>query len=373
MVIGICGGGNIAHSLIGLLGSNSENKIRLLTRKPEKWGNQIRVINREGDDLIGEIDLISDDPVLLIPECDLIILALPSQARESLIKTIAPFVSENTWIGSFPGMGNFELICHKHLPLEEKNIRVFASQRVPCIARVLEYGKEVVMTSKKESMAVATLNPSCLNEISELLASLLDMHILPLNNFLEVTLSTSNPILHPARMYSLFKNINVDDVWETNPTFYESWNLESSEILIKMDEEVHQLLEKMPFRLRGIKPLLEHYDSTSAAELTLKMGSIQAFKGLLSPMKQTECGYKIDLESRYFIEDINYGLILIKDIANLFSVQTPTIDRVIYWAQSLLNKDYLIEGKLDGKDSGELLLHQSFSISNTTEFFKFYK
>ncbi|WP_372643871.1 NAD/NADP octopine/nopaline dehydrogenase family protein [Ancylomarina sp.] len=373
MVIGICGGGNIAHSLIGLLGADTSNEVRLLTRKPSEWQKQVRVINCEGSDLLGEISLVSDDASQIIPECELIILALPSQARESLIKQIAPFVSEGTWIGSFPGMGNFELICHKHLPLKEKNIRVFASQRVPCIARVSEYGKEVVMTSKKDSMAVVTLNPAYAEEISNLLSSLLDMQILPLNNFLEVTLSTSNPILHPARMYALFKDMKADEVWDKNPTFYESWNLESSEILIKMDEEVHNLLEKIPFDLSGIKPLLEHYDSTNAKELTKKLTSIQAFKGLLSPMKKIDEGFVIDLESRYFIEDISYGLILIKDIAHLFSINTPTIDQVIYWAQELLNKDYLLDGKLEGADCEELLLHLSFSISSPEEFLNFYQ
>lgn len=373
MVIGICGGGNIAHSLIGLLGSDPSNEVRLLTRKPNEWQKQIRVINREGDDIVGEISLVSDDASQIIPECELIILALPSQAREDVIKQIAPFVSEGTWIGSFPGMGNFELICHKHLSLKEKNIRIFASQRVPCIARVSEYGKEVVMTSKKDSMAVATLNPALAKEISDLLSPLLDMQIIPLNNFLEVTLSTSNPILHPARMYALFKDMKADDVWEVNPTFYESWNLESSEILIKMDEEVHNLLEKIPFDLSGIKPLLEHYDSTNALELTQKLISIQAFKGLLSPMKKTENAYIIDLESRYFIEDISYGLILIKDIAHLFLINTPTIDEVIYWAQNFLNKDYLVDGKLVGSDCEELLLHPSFSITSADEFLNFYQ
>ncbi len=373
MVIGICGGGNIAHSLIGMFGSNSANEVRLLTRKPEQWQKQIRVKNLEGDDLVGNLAVISDDASQIIPECDLIILALPSQARESLIKQIAPFVSENTWLGSFPGMGNFELICHKCLPLKEKNIRVFASQRVPCIARVSEYGKEVIMTSKKNSMAIATLNLNRVNEISEMLATLLHMEIIPLNNFLEVTLSTSNPILHPARMYALFKDIKADELWEENPTFYESWSLESSEILIKMDEEVHNLLEKIPFDLSGIKPLLEHYDSTNAEELTHKLTSIQAFKGLLSPMKKMGNAYKVDLESRYFIEDISYGLILIKDIASLFSINTPTIDQVIYWAQNLLNKDYLVDGKLIGSDCEELLLHPSFEITSPEEFLNFYQ
>lgn len=373
MVIGICGGGNIAHSLIGLLGADASNEIRLLTRKPNAWQKQIRVVNREGEDLVGNIAAISDDASQIIPECDILILALPSQARESLIKQIAPFVSENTWIGSFPGMGNFELICHKSLPLKEKNIHVFASQRVPCIARVSEYGKEVIMTSKKASMAVATLNPNLIEEISVLLSSLLDMEIIPLNNFLEVTLSTSNPILHPARMYALFKCIKLDEIWEKNPTFYESWNLESSEILIKMDKEVHNLLDKIPFDLSGIKPLLEHYDSTNAEELTQKMTSIQAFKGLLSPMEKVKNGYKVDIKSRYFIEDISYGLILIKDIAHLFSIETPTIDQVIYWAQSLMKKSYLVEGNLVGDDSDELLLQTSFSINSINQFLNFYQ
>ncbi len=373
MVIGICGGGNIAHSLIGLLGADPSNEVRLLTRKPNEWQNKIRVINREGDDLVGEISVLSDDPSQIIAECELIILALPSQGRESLIKQIAPFVSENTWIGSFPGMGNFEFICHKYLPLKEKNIRVFASQRVPCIARVSKYGEEVVMTSKKESMAIAALNPNFTGQISNLLASLLDMQILHLNNFLEVTLSTSNPILHPARMYALFKNFKEGEAWSANPTFYESWNLESSDILIKMDEEVHELINKIPFDLSGIKPLLEHYDSRNALELTHKLTNIQAFKGLLSPMKKNENGFIPDIESRYFIEDISHGLILIKDIAELFSVNTTTIDDVIYWVQDLLKKDYLKEGELKGKDCKELLLHQSFSISRTKEFLNFYQ
>ena len=373
MVIGICGGGNIAHSLIGMFGSNQANKVRLLTRKPEQWGKQIQVRNLEGEDLIGEIDLVSNDPSLIISECDLIILALPAQVRESLIKQIAPFIANDTWVGSFPGMGNFELICHKYLPLKEKNIRVFASQRVPCIARVSKYGKEVIMTSKKNSMAVATLNSTLVEELSNLLSPLLGMQILPLNNFLEVTLSTSNPILHPARMYALFKDIKADELWGENPTFYESWSLESSEILIRMDGEVHNLLEKIPFDLSGVKPLLEHYDSTNAEELTQKLSSIQAFKGLLSPMKKTRNAYKVDLESRYFIEDISYGLILIKDIASLFSIETPTIDQVIYWAQNLLNKDYLIDGELIGSYCKELLLHRSFEITSPEEFLNFHQ
>ncbi len=80
MVIGICGGGNIAHSLIGLLGANPSNEIKLLTRKPSEWQNQIRVINREGDDLVGNLAAISDDASKIIPESALPIATLSATA-----------------------------------------------------------------------------------------------------------------------------------------------------------------------------------------------------------------------------------------------------------------------------------------------------
>lgn len=373
MVIGICGGGNISHSLIGIMAHNKDLEIRLLTRKPGEWSRQIKVERPGMSSLTGTIHKISDQPQSIIPGCDIVILCLPAPARDKVVQQIAPWIDPKTWVGSFPGMGNFDMICRKYIPLKEKNIRLFASQRVPCISRIREYGKVVCMTSKKDSMAIAALNPINTSQIAAILSPILDQEIICLNHYLEVTLSTSNPVLHPARMYNIFKDYNKDKYYSHKILFYENWDIESSQTLINIDNEVHQIINKIPLNLSGIIPLLKHYDSWDAESLTRKISGIAAFKGIQAPMKKTPKGYIPDLESRYFNEDIVYGLLIIKDIAQIFNSPTPTIDKVIIWAQELMQQEFISGNSLNGKDCKGLPLHSVTGITKIAEFLEFYK
>ena len=67
-------------------------------------------------------------------------------------------------------------------------------------------------------------------------------------------------------------------------------------------------------------------------------------------MIEVKGGYKVDPTVRYFTEDIPFGLLLIKAFAEKNNVPTPNIDKVIAWAQNIMGKEYLIEGRLIGKD-----------------------
>ena len=49
---------------------------------------------------------------------------------------------------------------------------------------------------------------------------------------------------------------------------------------------------------------------------------------------------------RYFTEDIPYGLLLIKAFAELTETPTPAIDDVINWAQNIMGKRYIHNGRL---------------------------
>ena len=76
------------------------------------------------------------------------------------------------------------------------------------------------------------------------------------------------------------------------------------------------------------------------------------------PTVQLENGeWIIDKDHRFFTDDIHYGLCIAKWIANQLSLDVPTIDSIIDWAQQLRNEK-IIEGN-------KLLLS---SESLTTEF-----
>ena len=59
---------------------------------------------------------------------------------------------------------------------------------------------------------------------------------------------------------------------------------------------------------------------------------------------------KCPVGHRYFQDDIPYGLCVFRTLADLFGVETPQIDELIMWGQRIMDKQYLVDGKLKGKD-----------------------
>jgi hypothetical protein len=63
--------------------------------------------------------------------------------------------------------------------------------------------------------------------------------------------------------------------------------------------------------------------------MTVKGGYIFYFKKFIK--QYFFLGVAINTNSRFFTEDIPYGLCILRDIARLAGVQTPTSDAMIEW------------------------------------------
>jgi hypothetical protein len=134
-----------------------------------------------------------------------------------------------------------------------------------------------------------------------------------------------------------------------------------------MDREVHEILSNIPLDLSGIIPLLQHYGVEDAAALPRKISSIASFKGIPTPMLTTADGFVPDFQSRYFTEDIPYGLLIIKGVAEITATATPAIDTILTWAQTMMDKEYLVGAKLDGKDIAGSPIPQNSGITTTDD------
>ena len=367
MKIAICGGGNVAHVLVGLLSQRDGLEVRVLTRQPARWADAIQVLGDDDQVSIGRASLISNQADEVIPDADLVILALPAYARAAMLKMIAPQLSGDVWVGSFPGSGGFDWMAQQILQGTGARVSIFGAQRVPYISRIIDYGKKVYGSPKKEGISIAAIPQAKSRDIAAILENILQMPVGCLNNFLEITLATSNPILHPARIYTLFCDYGPDQFWPEPMLFYEGWDDTASEWLIKMDREVHEIFSCIPLDLSGIVPLLQHYGVEDAAALTRKISSIESFKGIPTPMLQTADGFVPDFQSRYFTEDIPYGLLIIKGVAEITSTATPAIDTILTWAQEMMHKEYLIGTKLDGKDIAGSPIPQNSGITTTDD------
>ncbi|TRX66232.1 NAD/NADP octopine/nopaline dehydrogenase family protein [Carboxylicivirga sp. M1479] len=367
----ICGGGNLGHTFSAILGSNNDLTVKLLTRKPNKWNNTIEGINEEQNKIIGKIDSISHLSSEVIPGADLILVSLPCFAREELLRDISPYISQNTIIGCLPGYGNFELQASNILPIKEKNISIFGSLRIPYICRTEIYGKSVRFFKKSE-IQIATKQTEVFDTIKLFFEKYTDINVVKLNNLLELVLCNSNPILHPARLFDLFATPESTHFTKEVP-FYETWSVNASQILIQMDNELFQLIEAIPLNLNGVTPILKHYESTNAKSLTEKIKSIQAFKGIMSPMVHNGTYWDANYKSRYFTEDIPYGLSLIKSLAIIFNISTPIIDKVIYWTQSQLNLQLLTNNGELGDDAYNFPIFQKYKLTTPAEIVHHYQ
>ena len=330
----ICGGGGLGLVCAGVFLSKGL-KVKLLTGHPENWNKDIVVFDPEGKTYGGKLDIVTSNAAEVIPKADMIFLTLPGFLIEKVLEEIKPFIGEDTVIGSVVSSTGFFFAAHNILTNQNP---LFGFQRVPYIARQRKYGSIGDLLGYKSCLNVAIENCSNPMELVSNLQWIFDTKINLLDNFYEASLTNSNPILHTGRLYSMWKDYD-GEVYPERTLFYSDWTDEASEYLINMDEEFQVLLKKLALKEGVIPTLLQYYESKDAQSLTQKIRSIPAFKTIQSPMLEKEDGWVPDFKSRYFTEDFPYGLRFIRDLAKKNGIQTPTIDKVYRWGQSVIEQD----------------------------------
>ena len=215
-------------------------------------------------------------------------------------------------------------------------------------------------------------------KVAKDMTEFIDIPCIPLNSYLAITLSPSNPTMHPSRLYELFHDyVEGERVYDRNPYFYEEWGTMASSELLKLDEELELIFNAFninnDFDANDIEKIKTRYNIETPEELSKKINTAPGFIGIDSPMVKVEGGYIPDKNSRYFIEDIQFGLCILKAFAEILDVKTPEIDKIATWGQNFLGKEYIVNGRLKGKDVNELTIPQNRGINTTEELIKYYK
>lgn len=342
MNITIIGGGSIGTLMSAEFSLEGAHNITLYASEPECRENIVSVYNSCENLLFkGRVNLITYDLKLAVSRSDVIFITYPASMLRELAEKMFPFVRSGQKIGFVPGSGGAEFYFRNYI---KKGCILFGLQRVHSIARIKERGKSVYALGRKDRLFACTIPDSQGKQTAEMLESLFKIPCCDLGAYLNLTLTPSNPILHTSRLYSLFSDYSKDRYYPENFLFYESWSDKASEIMLECDSELQKLCRTInEIDLRGVRSLKEHYESNTAAEMTNKIRSITAFKGLPSPMKQCSCGWYPDFESRYFTSDFPFGLKIIIDIAKLFDVDTHCMNKIWNWYMEISgNKNFFV-------------------------------
>lgn len=351
MNVTIYGGGNIGTQF-AVHCAEKGYAVTIYTSKPELFSYDLTIVD-ENKQIThqGKMACVTNDEKIAFSQADVIFVTVPAFCMKEAAEKIVDHVKSGVKIGLIPGTGGGECAFKACM---DKGAVIFGLQRVPSVARLVEYGKTVCATGYRQNLYVSVLPISFGEEVRKFISELFQMHCDLTPNYLNVTLTPSNPILHTTRLRTLFKDYKEGKTYDSVPLFYEEWTDESSKLLLKCDGEVQALCRAIErFDLTSVRSLKEHYESDTPEALTRKITSIKSFKGLTTPTVKTEKGYIPDFQSRYFVADFSYGLTILKQIADFYEVATPNIDETLAWYEKVTKKAKGFSFKDYGIDSRE--------------------
>lgn len=326
--VAVIGGGNIGTQFACMVASKGYS-VNIHTTKPSLFNETIEIVDENNLVTEGRLSVISSNIKEVITDCGIIFVTHPAFRLRTISDMLLPYINDGVTICVLPGTGGAEFAFKKCI---DAGAVLCGLQRVPSVARLEEYGRRVRCEGVRSDLHLASIPQDQANDMAEFLTDIWGIPCYILPNYLSVTLTPSNPILHTTRIRTLFSDYHEGLIYETNPRFYGDWDVKSSDRLIKADGELQEMCHRLSgIDLESVKSLKLHYESNDKEAMTSKLRSIESLNKLPSPMKKKGEGWIPDFNSRYFLADFPYGLAIIEELAEMLGYTAPTIRDTMDW------------------------------------------
>jgi len=282
-------------------------------------------------------------------------------------------------LGSLCAYGGFSWLVNEALGDFASEVCVFGTQSIPWTCGTLKYGSRGVVFGAKRHLHIAFENESVCAVSSDPLKTLQTLLCLPLcerTDFITCTLWPNNPLFHPTVLWGLFADWDMKTPYKTTdvPAFiYAEVTRKSADAIQKMDDEL-QLITKAIRKLFPdnryldmAKPLTDclvfHYKEliVDPTDIYSILRTNVAYSKHKITYKKMGDGLVVpDVKHKFFTTDLPYGLIIYKDLALTLGIETPMMDTLIYWNQKMVSKEFMVDGKLSGKDIAEAVVPSKF-------------
>jgi hypothetical protein len=238
----------------------------------------------------------------------------------------------------------------------------------------------VEILGTKATVDLAAFPAGEATDLALLLSSLLGLKVTPVSSFLTLTLANTGQLIHPGIMYGLCQGQEEATFSPADiPLFYQGVDQDVAAILQAMSDDVQQLAgvlaaQLADFDAREVIPLYEWImrsypnDIVDSSTLQSAFATNRAYTGLKVPTRPAGPNIlAVDFKARYLAEDVPFGLVVLRGLAELADVPTPNLDLVINWAQARLDRQYLVDGSLSGSDLAETRAPQVYGIQTLAQ------
>lgn len=326
--------------------------------------------------------LVTSNPVEAAADVDMVLLVLPAFAHGEVLTALAPHLPEGVFVGAMPARSGFKYqACRVMADYGPSEFTVFGLQTLPWACRITQYGAEVEILGIKNSIGVAAIPKDVASTLAVQLTGMLGLYVYALPNMMALSLANVGQIIHPGIMYGLFRDYNGKPFSEHEiPLFYNGVDEGIATVLQSLSDEIQVLTEKLQDKLgpavnlAGVPTLrqwlIESYSDQieDAGSLARVFSTNRAYRGLKAPVKRLEDGgFVPDFQSRYLVEDVPVGLLVTCALARLAGVPTPKIDRVITATSAWMGREYLVDGRLVGRDIPGTRIPQNYGVNDLAD------
>ena len=206
----VCGGGRTGHLDAVLFSRQPGVRVSWLTTNPEVVSGAASGLTAQlpdGSLLEGEPAHVGTDPASAVVNADIVVLTVPAHARAATLRAIAPHLrgDKPVYVGAIPGFCGFDWLAEEILA-NRPNAVIWGMKDVPHTAFDLKPGRSVRVGGAKQRLHVAVHRRTSETDRAALashLAALFEAPVAMLGDYLEVTLTPGNPIMHSSVIYGL--------------------------------------------------------------------------------------------------------------------------------------------------------------------------
>ena len=371
----LCGAGHGSHVMAALLASKGI-AVSIFATRPQ----HVEKFEREGlavaaeypgaerRTVAGALSVVTADPEVAAEGADLVVLCLPTFLHERVLRAVVPFLRPGTPVGAvkggwwgkppLPGMAG---------------LTFFVMETLPWACRV-DKGHTATVLGTKACVRLGSSPAGAAPGLCSLMSELLEIHFQPAANLLGSCTFFPGFVLHPGIMYGLLGQWD-GEAFEKAPLFYQGVDSHTEGVLQGLQADIDHAKAKLQALLPGVDLssvgtvhdwLCEAYQGQIGDPTTLgsALRTNSAYAGLVAPSQPNPKGPgRVPLfDYRYLTEDAEVHLTVIRGMAELVGVPTPTLDRVLGWVQARLGREWLRDGKMQGRDLAKTRAPQAFGI-----------
>lgn len=386
----ICGAGNAAHvfsSLFPAMGFNTtifaDFKDEAERFKAATDANGGVIVKNRSDPknvvrIQGKPSVVSKNAGDAVPQADFIVAALPSFAMKNVFTGIKPHLKQGAIIFIMPGSGGCEFVAREVIGDELKSGKVTLAGilPMPLNARITTWGSEVDLAAIKVAYDIAALPMENGPKAAAAFQMLMGKPTRSVGPFIGMALNGGNANNHPPRLMAQWKDHVAGKTYPENPLFYETWSDEAEMWCNKISDERLAIWNAIVAKFPAVGPpnhmmdvrtyMAVAYKGLITDDSTTKnvFAKNNGLTGFFFPMKKNDDGtFEPDFANRYFTEDVPDGLCVYKGYADLAGVETPGIDAILEHFQKFMGKEYVVGGKLVGKDAMSTKAPQAYGYT----------